>query len=156
MERDTLWIMSVKKSLFLVCTLMALSATAAWAYRPLKGIALPGIKDQPVIVEAVTSSIQDAKESPDLTWDTTVSVKNVSTKPIQAIDIELTMADIQGFIITRIVRAAPLSLAPQAASTQRLREVYLAWPGVFTSAQVKSVTFSDGTRWPPAVEPQLK
>ncbi|MBC7880105.1 MAG: hypothetical protein H7Y37_02120 [Anaerolineae bacterium] len=156
MEHDTLWIMDVKKSLFLVCTLVTLSATAAWAYRPLKGIALPSIKDQPVIVEGVTSSVQDEVKSPDLTWDTTVSVRNVSSKPVQSIDIELTMADIQGFIITRIVRAMPLSLAPQAASAQRLREVYLAWPGVFTSAQVKSVTFTDGTRWPPVVEPQLK
>jgi hypothetical protein len=155
MERDTLWIMSVKKSLFLVCTLMALSATAAWAYRPLKGVALPGIKDQPVVVEAVTSSIKDEDAAPNLTWDTTVSVKNVSAKPIRAINIELTMADIQGFIITRVARTVPLSLAPQAVSAQRLRETYLAWPGVFTSAQVKSVIFDDGTLWP-SVEVQLK
>lgn len=141
--------MAVKRSLFLVCTLVALSATAAWAYRPLRGVALAALKDQPVIVQGVTSSIKDEDAAPNLTWDTTVSVKNISSKAVRAIDIELTMADIQGFVITRLVRSVPLTLDPQATSSQRLREVYLAWPGVFTAAQVKSVTFDDGTRWPP-------
>lgn len=141
--------MALKRSLLLTCSLIALSATAAWAYRPLKGIVLASIKDQPVIVEEVTSSIKDEVAAPNLTWDTTVSVKNISSKAVRAVDIELTMADIQGFVITRIVRSVPLDLPPQTVSTQRLREAYLAWPGVFTAAQVKSATFADGTRWPP-------
>jgi hypothetical protein len=137
----------------LAVLLAALSAPTALAYRALVGLALsPDAPDPPVSVVGVTSSFQDDKIANNLIWDTTVSLRNLSPRPVRTVVLELTMADLQGTVITRVTRPLTLTLGPNGTIDGRVQEVYLAWPGVATAVKLLSVTFADGSRWP-APEP---
>lgn len=139
----------MKKSLILAALLILLAAAGAWAYRPLQGIALPPDGNAPIAIQGVSSSLQDEQEATkNLIWDTTIALKNISTRPVRTVDLEVTMADIQGYVITKLNRTFPVNLAPAAGTSQRLRELYLAWPGAMTAVKVIAVIYEDGSRWP--------
>ncbi len=145
----------MNKSPLLVCAFLICTATAAWAYRPLQGLVLPSAADTPVLVQGVTSSLQDDANGPNTIWDTTVVMRNASAKQVTGLELELTMADLQGYVITRITCPLAVPLASQAEHRQRVREVYLAWPGTVTAAIVKTVVFTDGSRWPVPDKPPV-
>lgn len=126
---------------------LLLLSPVAWAYRPLEGIILPLGDNPPVIVEQISSSLQDTDLGRSLVWDTTLTLKNTSAKPIRAFEVEVIMTDIQGKVITRLIRPFVVPIEPQAQTTQQLSQLHLAWPGSATAVRVKTVTFADETRW---------
>ncbi|AGY59793.1 hypothetical protein [Gloeobacter kilaueensis] len=141
----------MKKTILLTIASSLLIAGAAWASKALQGVALPPVAaDPPVRIDEVNSSLQDEEfRGPNMIWDTTIALRNTSAQPIDNLELELTMADVQGTIMTRL--SCPMSglkLLPNTSTRKRLRELYLAWPGVIAAAQVKSVVFADGSRWP--------
>ncbi|WP_164928637.1 hypothetical protein [Gloeobacter violaceus] len=148
----------MKKVVLWTAVALLLTTGTADAYRILQGIVLPPVADNPPVrIDGISSSLQDKEyQGINLIWDTTVTYRNISPKPIDRLEVEISMADVQGTIMARLTCPFAANLQPEAGDRLRLRELYLAWPGAIVAAQLKSVVFADGERWPAGDKPSAE
>ena len=132
-----------------------LSASPAWAYRPLHGVSQNTI-DAPVVTRSVSTSMADKDGKLDSNWDTTIVLEQKDPREVARVDVAFSLLGNQNRTITvrRVVLQRDHSWKQGEQWEYRLQQDHLGWPGEATLVQVISVTFTNGETWDNSNKPE--
>jgi hypothetical protein len=141
----------------LLTTALLISASPAWAYRPLNGV-YKNIVDAPVVTRSVSTSLADKDGKLDSNWDTTIGLEQKDARMVARIDVDVSLLGNQNrtILVRRIVLQRPQPWKQGEQWDYRLQENHLGWPGESTLVQIVSVTFTNGETWNSSNKPEQK